>query len=195
MGFIAITGSYYRVLLQLQTMAQEWKWKTATFFIILQHPLHFKIFALHRYTRRRPKLVNVINHRKTMFRWPETCCLMGIPISSIDNVRFYLVKNLFDSNRPCSQYCYSPKTCCHSMRQMSLSIELQINFYIFSFGVIFYFCLPNIGLQYLKVWYEIAVVVTNFFDVLYEKCKKKHFNLFILLRFENGIVISSVQFK
>ena len=108
-GFIAITGSYYRVPFQLQTMMQEWKWKTATFLIILQHPLHFKIFALHRYTRRRPKLVKVINHRKTMFRWPETCCLMGIPISSIDNVRFYLVKNLFDSNRPCCQYCYSPK--------------------------------------------------------------------------------------
>ena len=78
---------------------------------------------------------------------------------------------------------------------MSLSIELQINFYIFSFGVIFYFCLPNIGLQYLKLWYEIAIVATNFFDVLYEKCKKKHFNLFILLRFENDIVIPSVQFK
>ena len=172
-GFIAITGSYYRVLFQLQTMVQEWKWKTATFFVILQHPLHFKICALHRYTRRRPRLVKVINHRKTMFRWPETCCLMGIPISSIDNVRFYLVKNLFDSNRPCSQYCY----------------------YIFSFGVIFYFCLPNIGLQYLKIWYEIAVVATNFFDVLYEKCKKIHIKLFILLRFENDIVISSVQFK
>ena len=99
-GFIGITGSYYRVLFQLQTMVQDRKWKTVTFFIILQHPLHFKIFALHRYTRRRPKLIKVIRHRKTMFRCPETCCLMGIPISSIDNVRFYLVKNLFDSNRP-----------------------------------------------------------------------------------------------
>ena len=118
-GFIAITCSYYRVLFQLQIMVQDWKWKTATFFIISQHPLHFKICALHRYTRRRPKLVKVINHRKTMFRWPETCCcLRGIPISSIDNVGFYLVRNLFDSKRPCSQYCYSPKTCCHSMRHI-----------------------------------------------------------------------------
>ena len=103
-GFIAITCSYYRVLFQLQIMVQERKWKTATFFIISQHPLHFKICASHRYTRRRPKLVKVINHRKTMFRWPETCCcLRGIPISSIDNVGFYLVRNLFDSKRPCSQ--------------------------------------------------------------------------------------------
>ena len=121
LGFIAITGSYYRVLFQLQTMVQDWKWKTATFFINSQHPLHFKICALDRYTRRRPKLVKVINHRKTMFRWPETCCcLRGIPISSIDIVGFYLVRNLFDSKRPCS------------------SIELPIDFYIFSFGVIFF---------------------------------------------------------
>ena len=106
-GFIAITCSYYRVLFQLQIMVQDWKWKTATFFIISQHPLHFKICALHRYTRRRPKLVKVINHRKTMFSWPETCCcLRGIPISSIDIVGFYLVRNLFDSKRPCSHYCY-----------------------------------------------------------------------------------------
>ena len=105
LGFIAITGSYYRVLFQLQIMVQDWKWKTATFYIISQHPLHFKICALHRYTRRRPKLVKVINHRKTMFRWPETCCcLRGISISSIDIVGFYLVRNLFDSKRPWFEY-------------------------------------------------------------------------------------------